>query len=177
MWASLALTSPLLVAQRVDVHAKSLAPFVPSPQHIVERMLEAASVKPGEVVYDLGCGDGRILITAAEKFNAKAVGVELSPDLVKRAQETIRLRKLENRAQVVQGNLVEVDLSNADVVVLYLLTESNELLRPRLEKQLRPGARVVSHDFEVRGWKPTVVDYVEAYKRKHRIYVYEITKR
>ncbi len=166
--------SPLVAQQD---HARSLAPFVPSPITVVERMLEAAQVKQGETVYDLGCGDGRVLITAVEKFRAKAVGVELNQKLADAARGAIQQRGYENRASVIQGNLLEVDLSNADVVTLYLLTESNSQLRPRLEKFLRPGARVVSHDFEIRGWKPVRIEEVQAYRRMHKIFVYEVGKK
>ncbi len=155
-------------------YAKSLAPYVPSPQPIVEKMLEAARVKPGEVVYDLGSGDGRVLITAAKKFKAKSVGVEISPRLVASAKAWIKREGLEGRCKVIQGDLRNVDLSPADVVVLYLLTSSNELLRPQLEKSLKPGARVVSHDFEIREWNPTRVVQAEAHGRVHSIYVYEV---
>lgn len=164
-----------LAAQRWDTK-NSLAPYVPSPQNIVERMLEAANVRPGEMVYDLGCGDGRVLITAVQLYKAKAVGIELSPDLARQATDRLRVLHLDNDAKVVEANLLDVDLSPADVVVLYLLTESNEKLRPKLERLLHPGARVVSHDYEIRGWKPTKVEYVEAHRRRHKIYVYEIAK-
>ncbi|MBI3210024.1 MAG: class I SAM-dependent methyltransferase [Candidatus Solibacter usitatus] len=157
-------------------HAKSLAPFVPTPQTIVDRMLEAAQVKTGDVVYDLGCGDGRVLITAAQKYRVKAVGVELSPKIAAIARGSIKHHGLDKLASVIEGNLLDVDLSAADVVTLYLLTDSNSRLRPNLEKYLKPGARVVSHDFEIRGWKPVRVEEVFAHKRPHKIYVYEIGK-
>ncbi|MBI3682460.1 MAG: class I SAM-dependent methyltransferase [Acidobacteria bacterium] len=157
-------------------HAKSLAPFVPSPQNIVEHMLDAAALKPGETVFDLGCGDGRILITAARKYRAKAVGVELSPKLAQMARDTVQRNGLKDSVTVIEGNLLDVDLSGADVVTLYLLTESNSRLRPNLEKYLKPGARVVSHDFEIRGWKPARVEEVQAHRRAHKIYVYEVGK-
>ncbi len=153
-------------------HAKSLAPFVPSPQNIVEKMLEAAQLKPGETVFDLGCGDGRVLVTAARQFRAKAVGVELSPKIAQLARVIIKQQKLDGDASVIEGNLLDVDLSKADVVTLYLLTESNSRLRPNLEKYLKPGARVVSHDFEIKGWKPVRVEEVQAHRRSHKIYVY-----
>ncbi|MBL8178879.1 MAG: class I SAM-dependent methyltransferase [Bryobacterales bacterium] len=153
-------------------HAKSLAPFVPSPQNIVEKMLEAAQLKPGETVFDLGCGDGRVLVTAARQFRAKAVGIELSPKIAQMARDIIKQQKLDGDASVIEGNLLEVDLSKADVVTLYLLTESNSRLRPNLEKYLKPGARVVSHDFEIKGWKPVRVEEVQAHRRSHKIYVY-----
>jgi cyclopropane fatty-acyl-phospholipid synthase-like methyltransferase len=137
-------------------------------------MLGAANLKRDEVVYDLGSGDGRVLIMAAKEYKAKAVGVELSEKLVRDAKERIREAGVEDRCQVIQGDMREVDLSSADVVVLYLLTSSNNLLKPNLEKYLKPGARVVSHDFEMKGWNPTRVVPVPANKRTHRIYVYEM---
>jgi SAM-dependent methyltransferase len=153
-----------------------LAPFVPSPQAVVERMLEAASLKPGETVYDLGCGDGRILITAARVFKAKGVGIELSADLARQAQDQVNRMGLQNRVTIMQGDLLTADLHAADVVTLYLLTSSNERLKPMFERTLRPGARVVSHDFAIRGWTPELTDTVQATNRKHTIYVYSMQK-
>lgn len=155
-------------------HAKSLAPYVASPQNIVERMLEAAALKPGETVYDLGCGDGRILFTAVRRFKAKAVGVELNHKLVDQVRDSVSRQNLQNSISIIEANLLDVDLSSADVVTLYLLTDSNSKLRPRLEKYLRPGTRVVSHDFEIRGWKPLQVEEVHANRRDHKIYVYRV---
>jgi ubiquinone/menaquinone biosynthesis C-methylase UbiE len=157
--------------------AERLAPFVPSPQPVVERMLEAAGVKAGETVYDLGCGDGRVLITAAERFKAKGVGVELSARLVEQARQTVRQRGLQNWITILEGDLLEADVSHADVVTLYLLTSSNEQLQPKLEQSLRAGARVVSHDFAMRGWKPARIEKVDVSNRTHTIYVYEIKKK
>ncbi len=168
------LAAPGPLAQRPE--AERLAPYVPSPQPVVEKMLEAAGLKPGETVYDLGCGDGRILITAAERFKAKGVGVELSARLVKEAQETVRKRGLQNWVTIIQGDLLEADVSPADVVTLYLLTSSNARLQPKLEHTLKPGARVVSHDFAMRGWEPARVEKVQVSNRTHTIFVYEIKK-
>src|SRR5580698_10148676 len=109
---------------------ESLVPYIPSPQEVVDRMLSAARVKPGEMVYDLGSGDGRIIITAAQKFQARAVGVELRGDLCKSTQARIKALGLEGRVRLIHENMLKVDLSSADVVTLYLLTSSNELLRP-----------------------------------------------
>lgn len=149
-----------------------LAPFVPSPQVVVERMLELADLKPSETVYDLGCGDGRILFTAARQFRSKAVGVELSDKLVQEGRDQARRLGLENRVTILQGDLMKTDLRSADVVTVYLLTEVNDQLKPLFEKSLRPGARVVSHDFKIRGWKPQRVDEVTVSNRLHKIYVY-----
>ena len=174
LWVAV-LSLPLtLSAQRIP--RSNLAPPVPSPQNVVDKMLEAAQVKPNEVVYDLGSGDGRVLITAAQKFGARAVGVEISEKEVQASLDKVRKLKLEDRIRVIQGHLLDVDLSEADVVTIYLLTKSNDLLRPNLEKYLRKGSRVVSHDYEIRGWNPARVEEVEAFKRLHKLYVYEVGK-
>ena len=148
----------LYVQQHSKHYTNSLAPYVVSPQEIVDRMLELADLKAGEKLYDLGSGDGRILITAVVRFKAKAVGVEISDDLVNTTNTRIRRLGLDNDAQVIHGNFLDVDLSPADVVTLYLATDANELLRPNLEKYLRNGSRVVSHEYAVPGWKPKLVD-------------------
>jgi protein-L-isoaspartate O-methyltransferase len=154
-------------------YAKKLAPFVTSPQRVVDRMLEMAAPKPTEIVYDLGCGDARVLITAAQRFNARAVGIELDEKLVARATERIAQMSLQDRVTIVQGDLLQADLSGADVVILYLLTLSNEQLRPRLEKMLRPGSRVVSYSYTIPGWKPAKVDKTDE-QHGHMIYLYEM---
>jgi cyclopropane fatty-acyl-phospholipid synthase-like methyltransferase len=153
-------------------YVKKLAPYVASPTRVVDRMLELANIKPGETVYDLGCGDGRILIAAVEKFKARAVGVEIAPKVVAQARARIQKEGIGGQARVIEGDLLETDLSGADVVTIYLTTSFNEQLRPRLEKYLKPGARVVSHDYAVPGWKPSKVDVDDA--QKHRIYLYEM---
>jgi protein-L-isoaspartate O-methyltransferase len=152
--------------------AQRLAPYVPSPQPVVERMLEVADLKPFETVYDLGCGDGRVLLTAVREFRAKAVGVELSEKLARDTQDQVTKLGFANRITVIQGDLMKVDLHPADVVTVYLLTSSNEELKPIFEKSLHKGARVVSHDFQIRGWKPDRVDTVDISNRAHMIYVY-----
>ena len=154
-------------------YTNKLAPYVASPARVVDRMLELASIKPGETLFDLGSGDGRILIAAVEKYKAKAVGVEISPKLAAAAAARIDREGLEGRARVIQGDLLDADLTGADVVTIYLATSLNEKLRPRLEKYLKPGARVVSHDYAVPGWKPTKVDKTDD-SRGHVIYLYEM---
>lgn len=153
--------------------ATRLAPSVPTPPNVVDRMLEAARLKPGETVFDLGSGDGRVLIAAASKFGAKAVGVEISKASVEASTKRIKELKLDDKVRVIEGDLMQVDLSGADVVTLYLLTKSNDMLRPQLEKQLKPGTRVVSHDYPIRGWHPARIETVDALKREHQLYVYE----
>lgn len=151
----------------------SLAPFVPSPFIVIERMLQLAEVKPGETVYDLGCGNGRILITAAQKFGAKAVGIELNESLANEALQKAKELRLESMVTVIRGNFQDVDISPADVVTLYLTTSANTAVKPSLEKKLRRGVRVVSHDFEIIGWKAARVEEVaENDGYTHTIYFY-----
>ena len=154
-------------------YSNKLAPYVSSPLRVVDRMLELAHIKPGETVYDLGSGDGRVLIAAAEKYKAHAVGIEISPKLVAEASAHIDKLGLADQARVIQGDMLKADLSRADVVIIYLVTSLNEKLRPRLEKFLKAGARVISHDYAVPGWKPARVEKT-ADRHTHLIYVYEM---
>ena len=135
-------------------YLEHIVPFVPTPLAVAQKMLEVAKVQPDDVVYDLGSGDGRIVIMAAQKFGAHAVGVELNSDLYEKSSRHIRELGLQDRAQIIHENMFEVNVRHATVVTLYLLTAVNERLRPMLERQLRSGARVVSHDFQVPGWQP-----------------------
>ena len=137
-------------------------------------MLEAGHVKAGDVVYDLGSGDGRIVIMAAQKFNAHSVGIEIRADLCRKAEDRIKALGLEDRVRIVQDSALRVDLSPATVVTMYLLTNSNERMRPSLEKYLKPGARVVSNDYPIRGWKPAEMLVVRTGTAEHRIFVYEM---
>lgn len=130
-----------------------LAPFVPSPMEVVDRMLELALVGENDLVYDLGSGDGRIVIRAAEEFGARSVGIELAPGLVEEARERVRERDLEDQVTIVHGDVLQTDFSAATVVTLYLLVSANERLRPIMEKTLKPGTRVVAHDMRVPGWE------------------------
>ncbi|MBZ5579065.1 MAG: class I SAM-dependent methyltransferase [Acidobacteriia bacterium] len=154
--------------------AENLAPYIPTPQAIVERMLEAGHVKPGDTVYDLGSGDGRVVITAARKFGANAVGVEVRADLCRIATERIKALGLEDRVQMMQASALHVDLSPANVVTMFLLTSSNERMKPQLVKYLKPGARVVSNQFPIKGWKPVETVKAKGGTMEHTIYVYEI---
>lgn len=153
--------------------SNKLAPYVSSPVRVVDRMLELAAIKPGETLYDLGCGDGRILIAAVERYKVKAVGVEISPKLAAKAVASIQRAGLQAQARVIPGDLLHVDFSGADVVAIYLSTQMNAQLRPLLEKYLKPGARVVSHDYAIPGWKAAKVDRTEG-ANSHVIYLYEI---
>jgi SAM-dependent methyltransferase len=128
--------------------------FVPTPNDVVNKMLEMARVTAKDVVYDLGCGDGRIVITAAQKYGARAVGIDIDPQRIREARENATRGKVGDRVRFVEGDLFEADISEATVVTLYLLTELNLKLRPKLMKDLRPGTRVVSHAFAMGDWKP-----------------------
>jgi len=149
-----------------------VVPFVPTPEIVVKKMLELAKVKPGEIVYDLGCGDGRIIITAAKDFGAYAVGIEIRKDLVEQCIRKVKELGLEDRVTIIYGNFFEVDISDADVVTLYLLTSINEKLKTKFIKELKPSARIVSHDFEIVGWKPHLVKEVKEDWRNHKVYLY-----
>lgn len=151
-----------------------MAPYVPSPQEVIDRMLEVAQARQGDTVIDLGCGDGRILITAVQKFKARAVGIEIDSKIAAQASDTILKLGLQNKARVVRADVFDADLSQADVVTLYLTTSFNEKLRPKFEKSLRPGTRVVSHDYGIRGWNPVEIDEVFVHGRRHRIFLYVV---
>lgn len=154
-----------------------IAPFVPSPVQVIEFMFKLAGLKAGEVLFDLGAGDGRTVILAAKSFGARAVGVELREDLAKKALNTIHESGLSDRVTIVNGDMFSVNLTSADVVFLYLTTSANEKIRPKLEDDLRKGVRVVSHDYEIVGWRPLRVEnYCENPKLgypSHTIYLYQ----
>lgn len=130
--------------------------FVPTPQVAVEKMLEMAEIKEGDLVYDLGCGDGRIVVTAAKKYGVKAVGVDIDPQRIEESLNNVRSNKVEHLVTIKQADIFELDLSEADVVTLYLLPSLNVKLMPQLRK-LKPGSRIVSFDFDMRGARPVKV--------------------
>lgn len=139
-----------------DIH------FVPTPEEVVDAMLRLAEVGPDDIVYDLGSGDGRIPIAAARRFGARGVGIDLDPKLVAQASRSAQEAGVAERVKFLEADIFEADISNATVVTLYLLTSINERLRPKLQKELRPGTRVVSHQFRMGDWQPEreiVVDY------------------
>jgi SAM-dependent methyltransferase len=128
--------------------------FVPTPNDIVATMLKMAAVSKKDTVYDLGCGDGRIVITAAQKYGARGVGIDIDPERVDEATENVRKAGVADRVKIIRGDLFEADISAATVVTLYLLTDLNLKLRPKLLRDLNPGTRVVSHAFSMGDWKP-----------------------
>jgi cyclopropane fatty-acyl-phospholipid synthase-like methyltransferase len=159
--------APSRVSLEISAHAqdanfdnKKIVPFVPSPQEVVDKMIELAGVKKGDVVYDMGSGDGRIVIAAAKK-GARAVGFEIDGDLVKESRENIRKAGVENLAEIRQQDILTVDFAPASVVTMYLLPDVNLKLKPNLLKQLKPGSRLVSHSFDMGDWKPDKVERVD----------------
>ncbi|RLI05566.1 SAM-dependent methyltransferase [Candidatus Bathyarchaeota archaeon] len=148
-------------------------PYISSPPEVVEKMLEMAEVSEKDALYDLGSGDGRILITAVKKFGVKkAVGVEVREDLVKNSREEVKKLGLEKYVTIIHGDFYNVPIQEADVVTLFLTTSANERLKPKLEKELKEGARIVSHDYEILGWKPVKVENLG----QHTIYLYVLKK-
>ncbi|HSK08525.1 MAG TPA: methyltransferase domain-containing protein [Vicinamibacterales bacterium] len=136
----------------------SLAPYVPTPEDVVERMLELGGVTKNDVVYDLGCGDGRIVITAAERYGARGVGVDIDPQRIAESEANAKKAGVEKLVSFKLEDAMKVDVSPATVVTLYLLSSSNLKLRPMLTRQLKPGARIVSHAFGMGDWEPVKVD-------------------
>jgi precorrin-6B methylase 2 len=154
-----------------------VAPFDPTPQEVVERMLVLAAVKKGDVVYDLGSGDGRILITAAKKYGARGVGFEVDPGLVKLARENARKQGVEKLVEIRQQDFLTADLSPASVVTLYLSYDGNMAVRPQLMRQLKPDARVVSYTFDMGEWQPKIAEsYRDAGGNSHQLYLWDISK-
>jgi len=152
-----------------------LAPYYPTPETIVEKMLQLGGLKAGEKMYDLGSGDGRIVIVAAQKFHADAVGVELDRDLCHQSMARILKLHLEKTAHIVNGDLLQQNYSSADLVTVYLLLDSiNKKVQPLLDKQLRKGARVVAHDFEFQNWTPEQVLNIpdDGEGRSHTLFLY-----
>jgi len=128
--------------------------FVPTPGDIVDTMLKMAAVSKKDTVYDLGCGDGRIVITAAQRYGARGVGIDIDPERVAEATENVAKAGVADRVKIIRGDLFEADISAATVVTLYLLTDLNLKLRPKLLRDLKPGTRVVSHAFSMGDWAP-----------------------
>jgi len=133
---------------------ESDVPYVPTPEPVVDRMLELADVDETDVIYDLGSGDGRIVIRAAQKYGAQGVGIEIDPERVREARQNARDAGVGHLVEFRQGDLFEADISEATVVTLYLLPSVNQKLRPKLFEQLAPGTPVVSHDFDMGRWEP-----------------------
>src|SRR5437764_924151 len=171
--AALSASALLLCAQ--DKPTEKLAPYYPTPEIVVEKMLQLGGLKAGEKMFDLGSGDGRIVIMAAQKFHAEAVGIELDKDLCKQSLAKIQKLGLEKNAHIINGDLLKQNYSSADLVTVYLLPESiDNKVQPVLDKQLKKGARVVAHDFEFKAWTPEKVENIadDGEGRSHTLYLY-----
>ena len=152
---AIAVSAPIAPpAMTAGQPGESLAPYVPTPYDVVNRMLELAEVTRDDIVYDLGCGDGRIVITAAERFGARGVGIDYDPERIAEANANAARRGVQDLVTFIQQDAMEADVSEATVVTLYLLSSSNRRLRPILTRQLKPGARIVSHAFRMGDWRP-----------------------
>ena len=151
-------------------------PYVPTPQNVVAKMLEMANVKRNDIVYDLGSGDGRIVITAAQKYGASGVGYDLDPKRIKEASENARTAGVTDRVRFVQQDLFEADLSQATVVTLYLLPEVNLKLLPKLLKELKPGTRIVSHNYHFGDWEPLKTETLNSPTGEHLVFYWVVPK-
>ncbi len=153
-----------------------LAPYVTTPMEVVEKMLEMAEVNQDDVVYDLGCGDGRIVIAAAERYGARGVGIDIDPRRIEESKKNAVESGVVNLVKFYVQDATKVDISEATVVALYLLPESNELLRPKFEKELKPGAYVVSHNYSIPGWSDREAGYATVEipdGQRHTIFLYK----
>lgn len=154
---------------------RSFAPFVVTPPDVVQEMLKLAEVRPDDVIYDLGSGDGRIVITAAREYGARGIGFELEPDLVRRAREDAGRAGVGNLVEFHVQDVLTVDLTGATVVTIYLSREANLKLRPRLLSQLRPGSRVVSHQFDMGDWQSSrILNYRDTTGGEHTLFLWRI---
>ncbi len=171
---------PLLLALAGGLAAQpakdteKLAPYYPTPESVAEKMLETAGLKKGEKMFDLGSGDGRIVILAARKFGADATGVEFDADLHRQSSAKIKSLGLDKTARIIHGDIMLQDYSSADVITVYLLPLSNDKVRPLLEKQLKKGTRIIAHDFEFSGWNPekTITIEDDGEGRSHTLFLY-----
>ena len=163
-------TTPARPAPKLDVV------WVPSAPAVITAMMEAAKVGPGDVVYDLGCGEGEIIIAAAKLYGARGVGVDLDPERIRNARANAASAGVTERVTFIEQDLFKTDVSPATVVTLYLLPELNERLRPKLLSELRPGSRIVSHDFGMGDWVPerTVTVLLD---REHRVFLWRVPPR
>jgi ribosomal protein L11 methylase PrmA len=152
-------------------------PFVPTGEKIVTKMLEMAKVTNTDHLIDLGSGDGRIVITAAKRYGARGVGVEIDPVLVHEARENARAEGVADRATFVQGDIFEANIRDATVITMYLLPDVNMRLRPKLLNDLKPGTRIVSHNYDLGDWKPAQTATVTVGSTQHTVYFWVVPPR
>ncbi len=158
---------------KVSAQVNLDVPYVPTPMDVVEAMLDLAKVSKNDVVYDLGCGDGRIVVTAAKKYGATGIGVDLNPERIKEANENAKEKGVEKKVKFYEGNLFDFDFSKASVLTLYLLPDVNLQLMPKILKEMKPGSRVVSHAFDMGNWEPDKQISVDG----RTVYLWTVPKR
>jgi SAM-dependent methyltransferase len=149
-------------------------PFVPTPHEVVAEILRLADVKEGDILYDLGCGDGRIVITAAREFGCRGVGIDIDPERIRESRENAAEAGVEELVEFVEMDLFEADISEATVVTLYLLSRVNIRLRPKLFDDLKPGTRIVSHDFDMDEWEADEISYIQDEWETHSVFFWII---
>jgi SAM-dependent methyltransferase len=168
------LLASLTMAQTPQLQIQINPPYVRTPENVVAAMLKLAGAKKTDVVYDLGCGDGRIVIAAARDYGAHGVGIDIDPERIQEARDNARKAGVESLAKFEVKDLFDTDLHDATVVALYLLPDVNLRLRPKLLSELKPGARIVSHDFHMGDWKPDKQALVDA---SSKIYLWTVPAR
>jgi len=162
----LVMVCGLVLMTRQTSWAQDSIPYVPSPMYVVHKMIEAAEIQKGDLLYDMGSGDGRIVIEAAKKYGIRGVGIDLNPELVAKAKENALNEGVSHLVEFRAQDGLTVDISEATVVTLYMFKWFNNAIRPKLQK-LRPGSRVVAHDFDIDDWKPTSTVYLDSEKNGH----------
>ena len=179
--SALVLVASLTLAQTAQPKHAPDVPYVPTTEEAVKAMLKLADVKSSDIVYDLGCGDGRIVIAAAKEYGAHGVGIDINPERIAEAKENARTAGVENLVRFEENDLFDADIHQATVVTLFLLNSVNEKLRPKLLKDLKPGTRVVSNTFGMGDWKPdkemNVGDPVEGFSLSRKLFLWTIPQR
>jgi SAM-dependent methyltransferase len=175
--AAVALARPSLGAGNAQTatehHGQPEVPYVPTRKDVLDAMLRMAGVTEGDLVYDLGCGDGRIVITAAKEFGARGVGVDIDPRRIEESNANARKAGVTDRVRFIEGDLFRVDLSKATVLTLYLLPSVNLQLRPKLQRELKPGTRIVSHNYDMGDWRPLRQLQID----DHKVYLWVIPEK
>lgn len=178
-WTRVLAISTLIATLCQASFAQDTIPFVPSPMHVVQKMLEVAEIKKGDILYDMGSGDGRVVIEAAKKYGIRGVGVDLNADLVAKARENAAKEGVSDLVEFRAQDGLTVDISEATVMTLYMFKWFNNALRPKLQ-QLKTGSRVIAHDFDIDEWKPSRIEYVKPpedgsdYAESRTLYIWKV---
>jgi len=175
--AALLLVAAAAGAQTPAVPKTPDVPYVPTKEKVVDEMLKMANIKPGDVLYDLGCGDGRIVITAAKRYGIRGVGIDIDPERIKEANENAKAAGVADKVRFIEGDLFDAKIGEATVVTLYLLPAVNLKLRPKLLSELKPGTRIVSHNYDMGDWKPQRSTKVMVDGTEHLVYFWVVPPR